>query len=624
MFKTKKIKLALFASGFLLTTTVVGSLVLSSCVSSSSTTPYAPYTALYLSSNNSTNYSFRYQTSNNESSYYNTSNYFGSGNQNKYLSKTEIKNYYYSLAKKAVDSSLNSSNWDKIKTLYGATNSSTTVENYKSTSNYKNNQPVFFYGVAPTTDMVNIANIYNQLNVISSVFQYASSLSNELISYLACDGINNLIDSSSQDITELSSNINIAGTNNKNQNALQLIAGQGVSFGVGKSIYQLWPSGFKANITSTNLGNSSNQNANNSNGIMDASKTNVGDINAPYNLANYSSSSSATNKPKSDSYKITVSDISITYQWYKTERVGGNYISNISQVNDSLTSDQQAGLKRLGITDGKVGSIAYNLPIANMEFDVVPEAYSYQDPFYLGFYDTVSTGLYDVKAPMVLTSANDIDYSNTYPEDMKAKIGNSKSINWRGIVTSNKNNLENHLPSSVYAIVKDKNLSTLPYYQSNLSYLNNSELAPYSITDSKAKLSAFNVTQLINIFKDPFNKIGASFYYDQPVYNNVNNLNKQVYLNIWALGWLTKNQSNDKNIADVPEYKQMKKTLNFGTNSSVDQSLISDDTFRTGKEALYSLVNLSSTSASTGYKFNSNGISNLLAIDIKKENEYHD
>jgi len=91
---------------------------------------------------------------------------------------------------------------------------------------------------------------------------------------------------------------------------------------------------------------------------------------------------------------------------------------------------------------------------------------------------------------------------------------------------------ENNLPSGVYDAIRDKNLNTLPYYQPNLAYAIDSSVVPYQVNSNGVNLSPYNTTQLLNIFKDPFNKKTSTLYYNQPVYNNVNNLNKQTYLNI--------------------------------------------------------------------------------------------
>ena len=607
MFKTKKSKLTLLAMGLVLSTSVIGSIALSSCTSSS-TNPYGPYTKLDLVINGTITNTFRYQTSNTELSYYNTSSDFGTQNQNRYLSKNTIKSHYYELAKTRVKDSLNATNWTAIKNLYGASASNVTLDSYQASNSYKNNQPSFFYGTTPTSQMINVANIYNKLNIMGSIFQYASNLSNELLTYLACDGIGALSDSKITDIADLTNNINNSGTTTRNQFALQLLAGNGISFGVGNDIYQLWPSGFSASINAVNPITNPNQNVDGA--VMEANKTQLGDINAPYNLANYSSSNSDTNKPKTSSYKINVSNLKITYQWYKTDRSGGNYVDSFNLVNSATTSDQKSGLSKLGIDSGQVNSLAYTLPISDLQFDLVPETYSYQDPFYSGIYDTVTTGLYDVKAPMLLNSNNKIDYANnTYPNGMKTTIGTSTTVNWRGIVATSKNNLnENNLPSGVYDTIRDKNLNSLPYYQPNLAYAIDSSVVPYQVNSNGVNLSPYNTTQLLNIFKDPFNKKSSTLYYNQPVYNNVNNLNKQTYLNIWSLGWLVENSTNTKPVNESDAYKNMKSNLD---KSGVTNVLLANKTFTTGKTTLYKLINLANTTNSGGYKFSDNGITNL-------------
>lgn len=622
MYKFKNKRLLLAGLGLLSLSTVVGSVALSSCTSSS-TTPYAPYTALVMNnttsngdSTSTSSVTYRYQTSNKTVSYYNTGSLFGTDNQNKYLTLTNVKDYYYAQSKLLTESVLTESNWSTLKSLYGESSSSVELSSYTT-------RPNFFYGAAPTSTLVSIAKIYNQMSVMSSVFQYAATLSNTLLSYLVADSIGPLFNTSIQDLIGLSTQLG------SNEQAKELLAGNAFTFGVGNNIYQLWPTGIEADITFPDEMNTSNSNAGST--LMTAENTQANDINAPYNIATYNSSNSSTSLPTISSQKVKVTNIKITYQWYKTGRTGGSYITDINLVNSATTADQKAVLAKMGLTiddtsdTGYVGSLAYSLPISDLTFDVIPETYSYQDPFYAGLYNTVTTGLWNVKTPMTLSTSNSVTFTELYPNEMKITIGNSTSVNWKGIVSvSSMSQLKNSLPSTLYESISSKKLSTLPYYQTNLSYTNNTDVVPYAITSTSLNINAYNFKQALSLFSDPFNKSSSTLYYNQPVYNNINNLTKQNYLNLWALGYLASKGDTNVDILSDSEYKSMKSQLNFSNNqTSVPSDLLTNSYYTSGKTAFFNLIKLSETTESKGYQFTSTSIispSSFLAIFEKKEN----
>lgn len=613
MYKFKNKRLLLAGLGILSLSTVVGSIALSSCTSSS-TTPYAPYTAIKMNITNGTSTTtstYRYQTSSKTVSYYNTdSSLFGSSNQNKYLTLANIKDYYYEQSKTLTQNVLTDANWSTLKALYGESSSTVELANYKTVPN-------FFYGAAPSTALVNIAKIYNQMSITSSIFQYAASLSNTLLSYLVADSIGPLFNNSITDLIGLGNQLST------NENAKELLAGNAFTFGIGGNIYQLWPTGIEADINFPDELNSGNANVGST--LMTAENTKANDINAPYNIATYNSSNSSTNLPKITASKVTVSNVKITYQWYKTGRVGGSYIDSVNPVNSATTKDQKAVLAKMGISDGDVGSLAYSLPMSNMTFDIIPETYSYQDPFYSGFYNTVTTGLWNVKTPLTLKTSNTVTFTEIYPTAMATSISDTQNIRWRGIITvSSISSLKNYLPESVYSEVSTKKLSTLPYYQPNLSYTNDTDVLPYATTDSGVTLNQYNLNQAISLFSDPFNKSSSTIYYNQPVYNNVNNLTKQNYLNLWSLGYLIANNSTNVDIKNNSDYKAIKTQLNFSSsNTAVPDSLLTNSYYTSGKDAFFNLIKLSSTTSSRGYQFTSNSIvtpNSFLAIFDKKEN----
>lgn len=598
----------------LLFATIVGSVILSSCTGNT-TNSYAPYTSLSTSSSQN---KIRFQTSNSESSYFNSSNtLFGDKNQNKYLSKTTIKNFYQEANKKRVEEVLKKTeNWDKIKMLYSFTateaNKGKTFDEY-----YVKNKPQYFYGVTPTKDILDISKIYNELNVLTSVYQYASTLSTRLMTYFATMSMPLIF----EDPTNNPLKPTTQSREVQNIQSLESLAAFGLSFGSGSNTYHLWPSGFTADITvDTTTASPNNENVTSGSEIMEATKTNAGDINAPFNIANIDQANKTINLP---TYKLNVSNIKMNYQWYKAGRVGGSYISDISEVNNNLTNDQKNNLKKIGLTSGQISSLSYSMPLVDMQFDLAPEYYSYQDPFYPGVYNSVTTGLYNVSQPLAYSPAkpSDINFSsNEYPTSLQTKIKDNKLVNWRGIVNvSNINQLGNdNLPSGLFESIKDKKLDTIPYYQKNMIFKADTTIPPYGIklnktTDTEPKyLSAFNVNQLLTLFLDPYNKNSLS-YVDKIVYNNVNDLAKNNFLSFWVLSWIWANPNNTQKISDLKEYKELKSALGFKNNSVDINNFYKptnqySDGYQKGLLAFYYMIDFANMTKGSKIEFKDNGI----------------
>lgn len=628
MFKLKKKnKNIIIGISTLLLATTIGSVILSSCTSNVSSS-YAPYTSL--STTNGTN-KIRFQTNNSESSYFNTSKtLFGEKDQNKYLSKTTIKNFYYETNKKRVEEVLKKTeNWEQIKTLYNfnatEANKGKTFEEY-----YSKNKPQFFYGVNPTNNILEISKIYNELNILTSIFQYASTLSTRLMTYFSTVSMPIIFDNPNNNplnpITQLNDSQNIY--------ALESLAAFGLSFGSGSNTYHLWPSGFTADIiVDSNVQFSSNENINSGSEIMNSSKTNVGDINAPFDIANIDATNKTINLPN---YKLNVSNIRMNYQWYKANRTGGNYINTVKEINDNLTNDQKNNLKKIGINSGQISSLSYSMPLIDMQFNLTPEYYSYQDPFYPGVYNSVTTGLYNITQPLLYSpvKSSDINFiDNTYPTSLQTKIKNNKSVNWRGIVNVNKiNQLDNNnLPSNLFETIKNKKLDTIPYYQKNMIFKSDTKLPPYTLkinssTSAPQYLSSFNVNELLSLFLDPYNKNSLS-YADKIVYNNVNDLAKNNFLSFWILNWIWSNPNNDKKIVDLKEYKELKSALGFKNNNvNINNFYKPSNKYSSGYQkgllAFYEIVNFANMQKGSKIEFKENGIieTKSKSINLNEKN----
>ncbi|MDE5651804.1 MAG: hypothetical protein K2H80_01955, partial [Ureaplasma sp.] len=402
MKKSKKIICGLIG----LTSVVsVAAITLSSCTPSNSN-PYAPYTAL--SVNNDQEY-LRYETSSNTTYYYNNgSTLFGANNANQYLSVQKIKEYYGQKSQERVENILNNSNnWDAIKQLYGdnAANNVTKQQYYQTLQDKKQEKPYFFYGVSPTSDLVQIANIYNKANIINGIYISIFQLVNSLLTYA--------IHANSQSINDIKFNsvsdfkdqwLNISPAN-------EFIFSEYCTVGQGNNVYQIWPSGLSFDCTNQPINSNLNVNQLPTDSNY-AANTELGDIGSPYPLAQYNS---ANNGIQTTNNQIQLTNIKVNFSWFKTDRNGGNYV-DLNRVNNSLTPENIDMLKKVGNKSGKVNFQSFSLPISDLTFNITPEIYSYQNPWYSGIYNTVYTGLYNVSAPIInqATSSINANSYNTY------------------------------------------------------------------------------------------------------------------------------------------------------------------------------------------------------------------
>ena len=561
----KKSKLILTSVSFLLAGIVTSSFLLTSC-SSNNATPYAPYTSLSLNDINLNSSNYRLDSRTQEGQFYNSNSTWGNDNLNKWLSASQIRNLYYNESQKNTIQFLQNQGgtWDRVKNLYVSSNDNP-IDSFSVNDFINKIKPTFFYGATPNALMKSIAESYNKVTIMSSAFQAISNLSNSIITYLACNGFSSLINNTSS-VLNIASNFNSSISK-------EFFSGFALTFGQGKNVYHLWPSGFSAKISQT--------------------ISNGSDANQPISMLNYS----AGGKPNFPTQKITFSNIQLTYQWFKAKQNGGSYISDVSEINKTMLSAQKDTLNKIS-GNNQIDIQAFTLPIGNVTFDLIPEYYSYQDPFYRGLFDNVKTGLYKISNPVVINSNSKTDYSILYPSALQATVGETK-VNWRGIVNVRKiSDLQQKIPSSLYETIKSKDLNSLPYYQSNMNISIDQNKAQYTVQN----LSNFNVYQMLTLLADPYNKSGNS-YKDMPIYNNINDTEKENILNLWSIGWLINNPSNDKNIKDVQAYKDFKNQLKFGDKKVSAKDFIQNSNYNLGLNTIYNIINPTKITSTTPITF---------------------
>lgn len=600
MKKSKKITYGLIG---LVSIASVSAITLSSCTPSNSN-PYAPYTAL------SANYGeyLRYETSTNMTSYYNSSDLFGKENANQYLSSKKIKEYYGQKSQELVETTLKNPNyWNAIKSLYGddVANDVTKDKYYETLQNQKQEKPYFFYGVSPTKELVEIANIYNSVNVMNDIYTSIHHLINSLLTYA--------IHANSQSINDLKFN-SVSDFRDQwlyNSPANEFIFAEYCTVGQGNNIYQIWPSGLS--FECTNKPTNSNKNI----GILPddpnyATNIELGDIGAPYPLAEYNILNDGI---QTINNQIQLTNIRVNFSWFKIERNGGDYV-NLQTVNDSLTPENVDMLKKVGQATGKVSMQSFSLPISNLTFNIIPEIYSYQNPWYSGIYNTVYTGLYNVSPTIINNPTSDIKAESyktyQYPNSLTTSIGaNNKKVNWRGIVNVKNNdpkNLKDFINSETWnAISNVQNLKLIPYYQSNLALIRKNDAETYMINLNNKNISFESMYELNDkLFLDPLNKSDKVSH--SAIFNNVNNLEKFNALNLYGLALIV-----DKDVTDITnniEFNKFKDKLEFG-NSKVSAINVAknDPTFIKGQEYFNEIIKIKNIEKGINLKFNSNGIS---------------
>lgn len=583
----------------------VTAITLSSCGPTGSS-PYAPYTAINV---NASDEYLRYETSSNMTSYYNSDpTLFGKDNVNKYLSSKQIKEYYGQKSQEHVEAILNDvNNWNAIKELYGDNggNNATKSQYYELLQNKKQEKPYFFYGVSPTADLVKIADIYNRVNVMSDIYTSIYHLVQSLLTYA--------IHANSQSINDINFN---SVSDFKDQwlykmPANEFIFAQYCTVGQGNNVYQIWPSG----LTFDCKNQPTNTNKNVGNLPSDANykaNTELGDIGAPYPLAQYNSTNDGIQTINNE---IQLTNIKVNFSWFKTERNGGDYVK-LNSVNNALTSENVDMLKKIGVSSGEITTQSFSLPISDLTFNIIPEIYSYQNPWFSGIYNTVYTGLYNVSAPIINQPTSDINadsYKNyKYPNSLKTTIGtNNQEVNWRGLVNVRNNEtqaLKDFVDSQTWgAISGAKDLKSVPYYQSNLSLIRKTDAENYKINLPNGNNINFESMYEINdkLFLDPLNK--SDKVSQSAIFNNVNNLEKFNALNLYGLGLIVNQGISD--ISNNSQFNSFKNKLSFG-NSKVTAINVAknDPIFNAGQDYFNEILKIKGIQKGIDFTFNSNGI----------------
>lgn len=583
----------------------IAAITLTSCTPSNSN-PYAPYTAL------SVNYGeyLRYETSSNMTSYFNTNpTLFGKDNANKYLSSKEIKEYYGQKSQELVETTLkNSDNWVAIKELYGDNSSTSNITKdkyYETLQNQKQEKPYFFYGVSPTKELVEIANIYNSVNIINDIYTSIHHLVNSLLTYA--------IHVNSQSINDLSFN-SVSDFKDQwynNISANEFIFAEYCTVGQGNNVYQIWPSGLSFECVNKPTNSNKNVGASASN-VDYAKNTELGDIGSPYPLAQYKNTKDGI---ETINNQIQLTNIKVNFSWFKTERNGGDYV-NLQTVNDSLTSENVDMLNKMGSKSGKIQTSSFSLPISNLTFNIIPEIYSYQNPWYSGIYNTVYTGLYNVSPTIINNPTSDIKADSykqyEYPNSLKTQIGaNNQEINWRGLVNVKNNDpqsLKDFIDTNTWDAIKNaKDLKFIPYYQSNLSLIRKNDAETYAINlDSGSNISFESMYEVNDkLFLDPLNKSDKVSH--SAIFNNVNNLEKFNALNLYGFALLVEQGLTD--ITNNTQFNNFKNKLEFGNSKVTAVSVAKNDlTFIKGQEYFNEIIKVKNISNGIDLKFNSNGI----------------
>lgn len=547
-------------------------------------------------------------------------NYKNGSFNNKWISANDVLNYYNYLSNEQVKKVLPSGSDQDSKNArkailekYYYTNNGTKADNdllQKAIENYNFSGLNFVYGVAPTEKMKEISELYNYITIQGNVFKLVSALANELISYgigtefadmynwLANgtptatnnplslttssaaqpqNGVTNVVDKDTQiqnakDFANTSvmqwgqkiqggSDSSTGAKDDSKSIAKEFTLGVGTIVGEGKNTYHLWPSGFNAKFTWTEVSTADN-----------GSKGTPG-INNPYPIN--------SGKQGPTQYKLEVSDITINYQWYKAKKTGGDFV-NAQTVNDHINTQQKATFE-IANGVGEVHNSAYKLPISSLEFNVAPMTSSYVDPIQTALIDYVYNGIYTIQPALV--NNNDIDWNINAPDAFKSVSGNNTSsgtdgsstreeqqetsatqiggVSWQSLRSVSKNKFSNsiykeNLLDSTYKQIESAlngngdDLSKVPFYSPNAQAWTADTDYQSSFQFMSSSSANKQNSVLLNYYQTKYlTKFLSNIYggaglkpEDRPVANNHNNLEKYTFLNMWKLGWMANNVNN--------------------------------------------------------------------------------
>lgn len=192
---------------------------------------------------------------------------------------------------------------------------------------------------------------YNDTYIASQIYSYLSSFVNyftQLLmkaqSYVEPVNINNYFD-----VTQWNEKQN-------SNNAKELMFATKFGSGEGYNVFGIWPKTIDLDFSFAN------------------NKTYTTPGNPSY---------SENQDPNPESIKINVNKFDVTYSWYKHEQVGGQYVTDLNTINNSLTSIQKQILKsKFGLDN--ISNIDYKLSLntlaSGVQFNYNPSVYEYTDP----------------------------------------------------------------------------------------------------------------------------------------------------------------------------------------------------------------------------------------------------
>lgn len=571
-FKNNKIKYVLLATGIIGISAILPATLLTSC--SSTSNPFGPYTVLSLDNSNE----IRYNTKTGNVEFYNNgTNPILNKYKNEWVDISELKSYYLEISKQNVQNTLNDNT--KLSDLVNSYKQNDwdnktnpiNLDNIKEI--YRNSS--FLYGVNPTDEQKQVANMLNYMSILGSVFIGVNSFAQNMINYVInsefTQTYNNLVGENMNTIFGLASEIA------SNDIAKQFVLGQGISFGSGDATYHLWPSGFNATISPINT---------------------TADINSPYPY--YQQGGNGTEYQNQQSIEVT--NITINYQWYKSAKNGGDYVL-ANNVQNNLTDEQTHMLEKCGI---KTLSNGYSLSLESMEFNIVADSTSYTDPIYSNLVDNVYTGLYNVIPNVQKENVSDtMDSKLEYPVNLE-----TNGIKWRTIQSESKNNrysigsLGKNLYDSLKVILgndfNNSGILKIPYYFGNNQWTSMGEdYAAYEI--SSLNLDYREMKYISRIFVDPYYDEDGNRY----VANNQNDLPKVNYMDLWLLGAF----SNDLDSKSIETGYNELKTISLNDFKTLNSTVLSkyNDLFNSGLTTYYSLIQFNSITEGFNISINDNG-----------------
>lgn len=277
-------------------------------------------------------------------------------------------------------------------------------------------------------------------------------------------------------------------------------------------------------------------------------------INSPYTKDN----------PVQQSLTVELTNVSLSYSWFKELRNGGYYASNIKDVDNAMTAAQKEHLKTaLGYDQYK--NLTYTVPLGDFVFNANPLSTTYKSAADNKVDVSVLNGMIQLQPVLV----QDKDKKTWAPAN------NQSAVTVASPITPTPTNV---LDPSLLKVYSFDNFYHIPSFFGSL--LDN----PGSIVTSK------------------------------PIYNNINNIAFSMYTNFYLMGALLTNNSNpsatqptydevikSKAYQDLINNKESISTIlkNEPESSAKVQALLNDKDFVAGKNTFYKIIQISKATGST-------------------------